>query len=1007
MNREQILAVLYDLTLTIGGEVKVDALLTKVLQRLLFHTSFPAGVVMGAGPAPAEPAPCIVAAVVGDHALAQHKGQAVALPLAWLQGESAFVEGAEQLAWLQAGARQYRHVLKLPLGAEGLILLLAPEAPAGDLPLTQVFAPVLRNLAKAIQLCRRSEQLTQALIVDRDQARSDLALALERSERERVFLRQLTDTFPDLVWLKDPQGVYLACNPPFERLFGAREADILGKTDAHFVPADVAQAFRENDLAALAADAPRVNEEWLDFAADGYRGLFETTKLPVRDSQGRVLGVMGVAHDITQRRRDEEQLHLAASVFVHAREGIMITQADGTILQVNNTFTDITGYTREEVIGRNPRLFQSGLQDRSFYVELWRSLSEKGHWYGELWNRRKNGELYPQLLTVSAVRDEQARTRHYVALFSDISKIKEHERQLEHIAHYDALTGLPNRVLFADRLHQAMAQSRRREQVLAVAYLDLDGFKAINDQFGHAVGDRFLTGLALRMKTVLREGDTLARLGGDEFAVVFLDLGNQAESAQVIQRLASATSETVRVDEHLLQCTASIGVTYFPQSEAVDADQLLRQADQAMYQAKLSGKNRHHVFDPDQDRHARGQHESIERIRQALEHREFVLFYQPKVHMRTGEVVGAEALIRWQHPERGLLPPALFLPMIEDHPLSIEVGEWVIETALSQMQVWQAAGLDIKLSVNVGARQLQDSSFVARLRERLLAHPAVEPARLELEILETSALQDVRQVGQVLTACNQLGITCALDDFGTGYSSLSYLKRLPAQVLKIDQSFVRDMLDDPDDLAILEGVLGLARAFQRQAVAEGVETVEHGVMLLQLGCELAQGYGIARPMPAADLPTWAATWQPDARWRAATALRPDEFPVLYAGVEHRAWVVALGDFLAGKRNLPPPMEHQHCRFGEWLVQERLTARGRRPTFRALEAMHHQVHELAAELVALQARNQTAVALQRLPELQRLRDELLDMLEALKRWPGRSGAGPTQGHVHVHAHPDPS
>jgi len=996
VNREQILAVLYDLTLTIGGEVKVQALLTRVLQRLLFHTSFPTGVVVGPGAAPE--APGTVLAVVGDHALAQKKGQAVPLPAAWWQGESAFVEGAAGLAWLQGGARRYQHALKLPLGTEGLILLLAPEAPTTDLPLTQVFAPVLRNLVKAIQLCHRSEQLTQGLILDRDQARNDLAQALERSERERVFLRQLTNTFPDLVWLKDPQGVYLACNPPFERLFGVREADILGRTDADFVPAEVAAMFRHHDLAALAADAPCVNEEWLQFATDGYCGLFETTKLPVRDSHGRVLGVMGVARDITQRRRDEEQLHLAASVFVHAREGIMITQADGTILQVNNTFSDITGYTREEVIGRNPRMFQSGVQDRSFYVQLWRSLAEKGHWHGEVWNRRKSGELYPQLLTVSAVRDDMARTRHYVALFSDISTIKEHERQLEHIAHYDALTGLPNRVLFADRLQQAMAQCRRRDQLLAVAYLDLDGFKAINDEFGHAVGDRFLSGLALRMKTVLREGDTLARLGGDEFAVVFLDLGSVAESAQVLQRLTSATSETVHVDDQQLHCTASVGVTYFPQTEAVDADQLLRQADQAMYQAKLAGKNRYHVFDPDQDRHARGQHESIERIRQALERHEFVLFYQPKVHMRSGQIIGAEALIRWQHPERGLLPPALFLPMIEDHPLAIDLGDWVIETALNQMQAWHAQGLDIQISVNVGARQLQDSSFVPRLRQRLLAHPGIEPGRLELEILETSALQDVRQVGQVLTACNQLGITCALDDFGTGYSSLSYLKRLPAQVLKIDQSFVRDMLDDPDDLAILEGVLGLARAFQRQAVAEGVETVEHGMMLLQLGCELGQGYGIARPMPAADLPAWAATWQPDARWRAAAALRPDEFPVLYAGVEHRAWVVALGDFLAGRRSLPPPMEHQHCRFGEWLAHERLTAHGRRPAFREVEALHHQVHDLAAELVALQARNQAPLALQRLPELQQLRDELLDRLDALKRWP-RGEGGPASGHAH--------
>jgi diguanylate cyclase (GGDEF)-like protein len=306
----------------------------------------------------------------------------------------------------------------------------------------------------------------------------------------------------------------------------------------------------------------------------------------------------------------------------------------------------------------------------------------------------RSGDVYPQLLTISAVRDERARTVNFVALFSDISKIKDHERQLEHIAHYDALTSLPNRVLLADRLRQAMAQCQRHGRPLALAYLDLDGFKAINDQHGHAVGDRFLAALAVRLRGVLREGDTLARLGGDEFAAVLLDLGGIAESATILNRLAGATAEPVKVDTLFLQCTASIGVTFFPQAEAMDPDQLLRQADQAMYQAKLAGKNRYHIFDPDQDRHVRGHHESIERIRLALESREFVLYYQPKVNMRSGAVVGAEALIRWQHPERGLLAPGTFLPVVEDHPLGVELGDWVIEAALTARwtsgapQVW-------------------------------------------------------------------------------------------------------------------------------------------------------------------------------------------------------------------------------------------------------------------------------------------------------------------------------
>ena len=433
MKREQVLSVLYDLTLTIGGEVRLDALLTKLLQRLLFHTSFPAGLVLLTDAASASTR---LAAVVGDHALAPRIGQAVDLPPAWQSSEAAWLDDAQATAWLQAGSRHYRHVLKLPVEPEGLILLLSPEPPSSELPLTQVFRPVLRNLAKAIQLCRHSEQLTNTLITDRDQARNDLAAALQRSERERLFLRQLTNTLPDLVWLKDPDGIYLACNAAFEQLFGAREADILGRTDHDFMPKALAQTFRDNDVAALADNAPRVNESWFGVAADGHPVLFETTKVPMRHADGRVLGVLGIAHDITQRRRDEEQLHLAASVFTHAREGILITQADGRILEVNDTFTAITGYTREEVLGRNPRMLQSGVQGPDFYASLWRALGEVGHWDGEVWNRRKNGELYPQLLTISAVLDERGETSHFVALFSDISKIKEHERQLEHIAHF-------------------------------------------------------------------------------------------------------------------------------------------------------------------------------------------------------------------------------------------------------------------------------------------------------------------------------------------------------------------------------------------------------------------------------------------------------------------------------------------------------------------------------------------------------------------------------------------
>ena len=472
------------------------------------------------------------------------------------------------------------------------------------------------------------------------------------------------------------------------------------------------------------------------------------------------------------------------------------------------------------------------------------------------------------MLTVSVVRDPAGAVLNYVALFTDITPLKKHQDELEHIAHYDALTGMPNRVLLADRLQQAMLQSQRRNSALAVAYLDLDGFKPVNDQHGHEVGDQLLVTLSQRMKASLRESDTLARIGGDEFVALLVDIGERRDCELLLSRLLQAAATPVRVDGALLQLSASIGVTLYPQDNA-DADQLVRHADQAMYLAKQAGKNRFHLFDVAQDAAIQSQRESLEHIRVALDRQEFVLYYQPKVNMRTGAIIGAEALIRWQHPERGLLAPAAFLPVIEGQPISIEIGEWVIQTALAQMALWRGAGLDIGVSVNIGALQLQQPGFVARLGTLLAAHPTVPAQSLELEILETSALEDMAQISQVMHACQAIGVRFALDDFGTGYSSLTYLKRLPAELLKIDQSFVRDMLTDVDDLAIVKGVIGLASAFRRSVIAEGVETVAHGQTLLALGCDLAQGYGIARPMPAADLPGWARQWRPDVSWSAA------------------------------------------------------------------------------------------------------------------------------------------
>lgn len=585
-------------------------------------------------------------------------------------------------------------------------------------------------------------------------------------------------------------------------------------------------------------------------------------KVLTRLARGKALSLIGSFQDVTEEKTRADQLQLAASVFTHAREGITITDPSGAILTVNDSFTQITGYSADEVQGKNPRILQSGVQGVEFYHAMWMQLQETGHWSGEIWNRRKNGERYLEVLTISAVHDAHGHLLHYVGMFTDISRQRESEQLLAHAAHYDALTGLPNRSLLTDRLEQAMHQCQRRQCSMAVVYLDLDGFKAYNDLLGHEQGDALLRTVSQRLKAVLREGDTLARLGGDEFAVVLVDLPIGSDCVPVLQRVLQAAA----VDMDGRQVTSSMGVTFYPDDQ-VEAELLLRHADQAMYLAKQAGRNRFHLFDLAHDAEVRTRHESLEGVRRALEHSELVLHYQPKVHMRSGTVFGCEALIRWQHPDRGLVYPGDFLPAIENLPISLTLGDWVIATALQQLDAWCGSGLQLVVSINISAYHLMQPDFEQRLAAQLAAHPQVQPRLLEIEVLETSALEDVEHVAIVMQRCRALGVRFALDDFGTGYSSLTYLKRLPAECIKIDQSFVRDMLMDAEDLAIVKGVIGLAHAFNREVVAEGVETTEHGAVLLDLGCEHAQGWGIARAMPAHAWHAWLQDWAPPPAWQ--------------------------------------------------------------------------------------------------------------------------------------------
>lgn len=585
------------------------------------------------------------------------------------------------------------------------------------------------------------------------------------------------------------------------------------------------------------------------------------------DEQGAPARMVGTLVDITEHKHAELAQRLATTVFDNSFEGIMVAEPDGRIVRVNPAFSRITGYSAAEAVGQTPRLLSSGRHGQAFYAQMWASVRQHGFWQGEIWNRRKTGEIYAEQLAITTVNNSRGEIVHYIGVFSDISQIKAHESELDRIAHYDSLTGTPNRRLLTDRLAQSIGRTKRSSNSLAICYLDLDGFKAVNDRYGHAAGDQLLVGVAESIKGILRAEDTLARLGGDEFVLLLADIASPEECSQILDRVLAAIAQPVMLDEQLVSITASIGVSLYPEDDA-NADTLLRHADQAMYQAKENGKNHYQLFDPENDRKAQHHRRYLDELRLALEGNEFVLYYQPKINLADGTVFGVEALIRWNHPQRGLVSPAEFLPHINGSNLEQPLGEWVINTALAQVAIWHTAGSSLRVSVNVSANHLLHPDFCNALQAALARYPGLPAACLELEVLESAAIADMDHAVEVLQNCRQLGVHFSLDDFGTGYSSLTYLRKLPVDTLKIDQSFVRGMLHSPDDLGIVEAVIRMAAVSDRQVIAEGVETLEHATALFRLGCNQAQGYGIARPMAADQLEEWMAGWQEQTEWHS-------------------------------------------------------------------------------------------------------------------------------------------
>ena len=708
----------------------------------------------------------------------------------------------------------------------------------------------------------------------------------KQTEMEQRTLTRAVEQSPASIVITDLNGNIQYVNPRFCSVTGYSFDEAVGK-NPRILKTDQTRAGTHRQLWDTVTAGHEWRGEFVNRKKDGsvYHELAIIS--PITDFNGVVTHYLAVKEDITERKRAEEAAEASALQIKRAdtllrtavetiNEAFVIFDSDDCLVFCNEKYRQVYAESAHLMV---PGVsFETLIRNSAKQGRYLAAIGRVEEWVSERLDAHRASGGTPiienhatggTLLTV-----ERRTPEGYIVGFRvDVTELQQAKQELqekndelESIAKYDTLTGLPNRAMLTDRMNQALSQSRRSGQQVGVVFLDLDGFKAVNDTHGHDAGDYVLITLAERMKLTLREGDTLARLGGDEFVAMLLNLADADASAPMLNRLLAAAAQPVQFGDAVLQVSASLGVTFYPQAQEIDADQLLRQADQAMYQAKQTGKNRYAVFNAAQDRLVREHHESMQSIRRALTEDEFELYYQPKVNMRTGAVIGAEALIRWAHPERGLLPPSQFLPMIEDHPLAVDLGQWVIRNTLAQIELWQRAGLSISISVNIGWHHLQQADFVLRLRETLAAQPQLKPGCLELELLETSTMHDLIHLRQVIEECRQMGVKTALDDFGVGYSSLTYLKSLSVDQLKINRSFLRHLLDDTDSMIILTGVLNLTRAMDLPVIVVGVETVEHGVKLRQLGCELAQGYAIAHPMPAAALPDWIGTWQPDPAW---------------------------------------------------------------------------------------------------------------------------------------------
>ncbi len=655
-------------------------------------------------------------------------------------------------------------------------------------------------------------------------------------------LADLIENSPSAVTLKDLSGRFVLVNRRFEEIFGLSKEEAVGKSAAEIMP-QLTRRLRENS----ADDGGMTEYEESILLKDGSR-TFLTSCFPLPGSGENLCCVGCIQTDITERRKLEQRLQLDQKILEHAEEAVVITDAEAIILDVNEAYTAITGYTRDEVVGQNPRINKSGHHGKEFYQEMWRQLTERGSWSGEIWDRRKNGEVFEKWLTISAIRDSGGATVNYVGIFNDLTEKKNIERKLKNLLFYDPLTKLPNRALFVEQLEQAMSSSQSRDLPIALFCIDLDRFKDVNDALGHKAGDELLAQAAKRIRGGVRKSDVVARLCGDEFTVILSEIKFRESAGHLARRLIHLLQQPFHIDGEEVFINASVGISIYP-DDGLDAETLIRNADTAMHFAKEREQGSFQHFRAQMNQRLLQRINLDKQLRHALEQNEFALHYQPKYRVADGSLAGAEALVRWQHPEEGLISPAEFIPLAEESGLITALGEWCLKTACRQLKTWEGQGLGLRrVAVNLSSRQFQSRRLLDLLRNTL-DETGLAAEFLELEITESAVMENPEQAVVLLRDIRRLGITIAIDDFGTGYSSLAYLKKFPVNSIKIDQSFIADLAKDSDDAAIVESIIQLARSLGLDVVAEGVETLEQLEFLRGRNCHEAQGYYFSKPLP--------------------------------------------------------------------------------------------------------------------------------------------------------------